>query len=224
MNASKRGDVAQHQKWGRQGVQVRTADPLSKSALNGASFDVLSCLVEELGADIDQRDEGGFTALASAAYAGQHHTVRYLVEELGADVNSPDNTGDTPLFLAALRGHLAVLRLLIKFGADINRRNNLGATPLMIASSTESQKVRISANVNSAADISRAVGASDEQTAYLEAKTHCSSPGCSGAGVMKCTGCKQAWYCGETCQLAHWKVHEADCRRWSAERAAEDVI
>jgi hypothetical protein len=68
-----------------------------------------------------------------------------------------------------------------------------------------------------AATISNTVGASAEQTAYLEAKTHCSSLGCSGAGVMKCTGCKQARYCGEACQLAHWKAHKADCRRWSTE-------
>ena len=69
-----------------------------------------------------------------------------------------------------------------------------------------------------AVDISKAAGASTEQTAYLEAKTHCSNPGCSGAGVMKCTGCKQARYCGEPCQLAHWKAHKADCKRWSADR------
>jgi hypothetical protein len=34
---------------------------------------------------------------------------------------------------------------------------------------------------------------------------------------MKCTGCKQARYCAEECQLAHWKAHKADCKRWSAE-------
>jgi hypothetical protein len=71
-----------------------------------------------------------------------------------------------------------------------------------------------------AAALSNSLGASAEQTAYLEAKTHCSSFGCSGAGVLKCTGCKQARYCGEACQLAHWKAHKADCRRWSAELAA----
>jgi hypothetical protein len=71
--------------------------------------------------------------------------------------------------------------------------------------------------IETAADLSRTVGASAEQTAYLEAKTHCSNVGCSGAGIMKCTGCRQAWHCGEACQLAHWK---ADCRRWSADLEA----
>jgi hypothetical protein len=71
-----------------------------------------------------------------------------------------------------------------------------------------------------ATDFSRFSGASTEQIAYLEAKTHCSNTGCSGAGIMKCTGCKQARYCGEQCQLAHWKAHKADCKRWSAEAKA----
>jgi hypothetical protein len=62
-----------------------------------------------------------------------------------------------------------------------------------------------------AVDVSRAAGAPVAQTQYLEAKAHCSNPGCSGAGLKKCTGCKQARYCGQTCQLAHWKAHKADC-------------
>jgi hypothetical protein len=76
---------------------------------------------------------------------------------------------------------------------------------------------------STAAALSRTAGASAEQTAYLEAKTHCSNVGYSGAGIMKCTGCKQARYSGEACQLAHWKAHKADCRWWSAEVAAEEI-
>jgi hypothetical protein len=39
--------------------------------------------------------------------------------------------------------------------------------------------------------------------------------------VKKCTGCKQARYCGEPCQLAHWTAHKTDCRRWTAELEAD---
>jgi hypothetical protein len=35
---------------------------------------------------------------------------------------------------------------------------------------------------STAADFSRQQGASAEQTAYLEARTHCANPGCDGAG------------------------------------------
>jgi hypothetical protein len=73
--------------------------------------------------------------------------------------------------------------------------------------------VKAGADTQDAAHLSRGVGASAEQTAYLEAKTHCSSLGCSGAGVKKCTGCRQVRYCETACQLAHWKAHKADCKR-----------
>jgi hypothetical protein len=58
-----------------------------------------------------------------------------------------------------------------------------------------------------------------EQTTYLEAKMHCSSPGCSGVGLLNCKGCENVRYCGTACQLAHWKAHKVDCMRWSAELA-----
>jgi hypothetical protein len=188
-------------------------------------------LVNELGADVNEVGEKNFSALGMAASLGQHDVVRYMVEELGADVNSPDKLGQTSLYLAASRGHLAVVRVLLKRGADIDRNNNEGVTPLMIAAFGKHQDVvkwlvKAGADIKvavchmSAADMSKRAGASAEQTAYLEAKTQCSHPGCSGAGIMKCTGCKQARYCGEACQLVHWKEHKADCRWWSAELAA----
>jgi hypothetical protein len=188
-------------------------------------------LVKELGADVNQQDDQGWTALTAAAYLGYHDTGRYLVEELGADVNVPNWISQMPLFLAAAKGHLAVVRVLLSLGADINHRNNDDITPLMVASAEKQLEVvkwlvkagadtQIAEGSVIAAQFSKAAGASTEQTAYLEAKTHCSNAGCSGAGIMKCTGCKQARYCGEACQLAHWKAHKADCRRWSAKLAA----
>jgi hypothetical protein len=50
----------------------------------------------------------------------------------------------------------------------------------------------VSGDLETAADISRRFGASEKQTAYLEAKTPCSNFGCDGAGLKKCTGCKLA--------------------------------
>jgi hypothetical protein len=73
---------------------------------------------------------------------------------------------------------------------------------------------------STAVDLSKGVGASAKQTAYLKAKTHCSNTGCSGVGIKRCPACKQARYCGEPCQYAHWKAHKGDCKRWSAELKA----
>jgi hypothetical protein len=229
------GNLAQLRRWRQDGVRVKTAGPLCQGVVDEVSFDVLSFLVKELGADVNQRDKQGFPALATAAYAGRHHFSRYLVEELGADLNIPSTSGQTPLSFAAARGHLPVVRILLQLKADIDRRNNDGATPLMIASFGKHDKIvkwLVKAGADTSASLHRVIGStaafasetagtSAEQTAYLEAKTHCSNVGCTGAGIMKCTGCKQARYCEEACQLAHWKAHKVDCRRWSAELAAE---
>jgi hypothetical protein len=42
--------------------------------------------------------------------------------------------------------------------------------------------------IGTAADVSKAHGGPVAQTEYLEAKAHCSNPGCSGAGLKKDTG------------------------------------
>jgi hypothetical protein len=103
--------------------------------------------------------------------------------------------------MASFNKHQEVVKWLVKAGVDTQAATLTNVT---------------------AVHLSKFAGASAEQTAYLEAKTHCSNVGCSGAGIMKCTGCKQARYCLETCQLAHCKAHKGDCRRWSAELSAEE--
>jgi hypothetical protein len=202
-----------------------------QAVFDNVPLDILSCLVRVLGANVNQQDEKGWTAFFMATHRGFGDLMRYLVEELGADTNIGENADQTPLCLAVVRGQRDVVRILLRLGADINRPGWYGATPLMMASHGKHQEivrwlVKAGADTQTlfhdttAADISYYGGAPSEQTAYLEAKTHCSNSGCSGAGMMKCTGCKQARYCGEACQLAHWKAHKADCRRWSAELAA----
>eukprot|EP01122_Echinamoeba_exundans_P004502 TRINITY_DN14558_c0_g1_i1.p1 TRINITY_DN14558_c0_g1~~TRINITY_DN14558_c0_g1_i1.p1 ORF type:complete len:219 (+),score=31.46 TRINITY_DN14558_c0_g1_i1:130-786(+) len=31
--------------------------------------------------------------------------------------------------------------------------------------------------------------------------------------LMQCSGCKRVRYCGRECQVSHWKVHKAACKR-----------
>jgi hypothetical protein len=139
--------------------------------LHEASFDILECLVKELGADVNQRGGFGSTAVAAAAFEGYHDMVSYLVEELGADVNILNNMGRTALYLAAAKGRLSVLRVLYRFGTDINQRDNNGVTPLMVASEYKHEEVvkwlvkagadtQISLGMRTAANVSRHVGAS----------------------------------------------------------------
>jgi ankyrin repeat protein len=158
-----------------------------------------------------------------------------LIIELGYDVNPAKPNGCTPCFVAAQIGNLAVLRYLVKeLGADINQKTHNDFTPLMIASYNkhadivrwlikEGADTQASIHLEGVDELMMAVGMSIETDAYLEAKTYCSNPDCSGARIKRCPACKQARYCGEPCQYEHWKAHKADCKRWSAELRAKDT-
>jgi ankyrin repeat protein len=200
-------------------------------------LEFLRCLVKDLGADVNKATDQGFTPLIAAVQLENLAHISCLINELGADVNQGDEDGRSALFMAASNGKLDVVRCLLKLRADANQTNDDGATPLMMASAEKHEEVvvwlvkagadtqattAVYSNGESvtAADASKRFGASASQTAYLEAKTHCSNTSCSSAGLKKCPACKQARYCGEPCQLAHWKAHKADCKRWSAELSA----
>jgi hypothetical protein len=131
---------------------------------------------------------------------GHLDVVRCLVEELEADVNLSRNDGATVLMVAAHEKHHRMVAYLMRHGADLQ-----ASAP----------------RCGIAADVSKRYGAPPEQTTYIEAKTHCSHPGCAGAGIKKCTGCKQVQYCGQQCQLAHWQAHKADCKAAAELRAAK---
>jgi ankyrin repeat protein len=187
---------------------------------------IVRCLVAELGVDVNQADKEGYTPLFIAAANGHLAVVRCLIKELGADVNQAMYDGSLPLSVSASNGHLPVVRCLIEeFGADVNHPRKDGVTSLMLAVRNGHSKIvkylikhgadpqASTPRYGTLIDVSKTSGAPAEQTAYLKAKTQCSNPGCSGAGLKKCTGCKQARYCCGQCQLAHWPAHKADCKK-----------
>jgi ankyrin repeat protein len=108
-----------------------------------------------------------------------------MVKELGADVNKARHDGRTPLMVAANNTHDKIVAFLLKYGANAQASASVFGT---------------------AANISKQTGAPAEQTAYLEAITHCANTGCSGAGLKKCAGCLMVFYCARPCQLAHKAV------------------
>jgi hypothetical protein len=97
--------------------------------------------------------------------------LKCLVKELSADINRATHDGSTPLMVASNYKRADVVRWLVKEGADTQ-----ASTPK-----------RSGEGFLTAADFSKDAGASAEQTAYLEAKTYCSNPGCSGAGIKRCS-------------------------------------
>jgi hypothetical protein len=70
-----RDDIAQLRRWARQGVRVTSALPLLYAVVLG-KLGIVLCLVQELGAEVNQADEGGYTPLYVAAQEAQLGVVR----------------------------------------------------------------------------------------------------------------------------------------------------
>ncbi|CAJ1081359.1 ankyrin repeat and SOCS box protein 3 isoform X5 [Xyrichtys novacula] len=94
------------------------------------------------GFSVDCRDNRGWNALHEAAAAGSKecvHEILSAVRETGSSrgcrayVNSLTHEGESACYLAAQRGHLAVVRLLLKTHADINQLTNDLSCPLYAA-------------------------------------------------------------------------------------------
>jgi ankyrin repeat protein len=221
------------------------ASPLFIAAQNG-NVAVCVCLVKQLGANVKQATSDFRTPLYMAVRNGHVDAVQCLIKKLDADVNPistevagvsregvgvPQPLRVLPLCIAAYQGDLGMVKLLIsELGANINHAYR-GRTALVAASFGKQEAVFVwlikhGANAQArdddevtAAEISEMRIAPGEHTAYLEARTHCAKPGCSGAGLKKCAVCLEVFYCIKDCQVAHWPAHKAECKRRAAEKA-----
>ncbi|MHC4540014.1 MAG: ankyrin repeat domain-containing protein [Planctomycetota bacterium] len=128
--------MAKAEKSGEQGGpatgedQARSASPLHKAAAEGDVEQVESLISK--GADVNARNENGWTPLHSAAYYGQKEVAQILITK-GANVGATNASGRTPLHLAAEFGSKHMLELLIAAGANVNARDNRGVTPMHAA-------------------------------------------------------------------------------------------
>lgn len=94
----------------------------------------MSSLLLQHGADPNQCDCFGRTALYMAASHGYLEVVRLLLSR-GADIEQSNRDGDTPLSMAAAYGHHTVVAELMKRDANPHVARHLdGASPLMRAS------------------------------------------------------------------------------------------
>ena len=85
-------------------------------------------LVEALdcGADVDEQDAGGNTALIISAMAGNQPMVKVLLER-GANAEAANNMGQTALMRASARGRLSTLKLLLDKGnANVHAQDKFG--------------------------------------------------------------------------------------------------
>ncbi|ESW23486.1 hypothetical protein PHAVU_004G051200 [Phaseolus vulgaris] len=88
----------------------------------------------EKGADLNGRDQHGWTALHRASFKGRMDVVKVLVER-GVEVDAKDEEGYTALHCAAEAGHVDVTEFLVKKGADVEARTSKGVNALQITES-----------------------------------------------------------------------------------------
>lgn len=70
-------------------------------------------------ADINARDEIGYSALMRVVECGNLEATEFLIGKT-ADVNCADKDGITALMIAASYGELEIVKLLVEKGAEIN--------------------------------------------------------------------------------------------------------
>jgi len=101
-------------------------DSLFIAAIFG-KIESIEYLVQQLGADVNARNDKGLTPIFLAAQAGHVNSIECL-EQLGADIDARDNFEATPLILAAFAGKFECVKCLVKLGADVKAKAKNGMT------------------------------------------------------------------------------------------------
>lgn len=109
------------------------ATPLIDAVKAGKS-DAALALIQQ-GANVNDAEPDGSTALMWAAYGGHTPLVKALIEA-GADAGAANEYGATALSEAAVRGDTEIIRLLLAGGASATAANPEGETPLMVVART----------------------------------------------------------------------------------------
>jgi ankyrin repeat protein len=136
----------------KQGLPLNFKGVFPRNVLHNAckykNLEMVKLFLEK-GADVNDKDNDGWTPLHYACESGHFEIVKYLIS-LDVDVNAKDDEGWTPLHWAR---NIETAKLLIEKGAKVNVKDNDGRSPLHIACEygyTEIAKLLIEkgANVN----------------------------------------------------------------------------
>lgn len=84
------------------------------------------------GADVNERDDHGATALMWGSLRGYREVVAVLISSR-ADTSLHDDRGQTALHWAAMRGKTDIVKLLLEAGADRTKTDAAGKDPAAVA-------------------------------------------------------------------------------------------
>lgn len=97
--------------------EIEGMTPLMEAASENDTY-AISTLLDE-GADINEADSEGSTALHWAVYSGYYDAAALLLEN-GADTNTVDIYDASPLISAVFAEDVEMVKLLLEYGADPN--------------------------------------------------------------------------------------------------------
>ncbi len=100
-------------------------------ALNEKKYVRITTLLED-GADIDKKDENGFSPLIAMTISGNHEMVQLLIK-YGANISLIDNRGFTALHHAVELKMQNLAEILIENNAETNSISNKDETPVYLA-------------------------------------------------------------------------------------------
>jgi len=98
------------------------------------------------GADVDEQDSYGWTAMRYAVRANNKEAATALIK-LGAKVDKPSESGRTPLMSAAANGISDMVKLLLANGADVSLKSMEGTTALDLAKAGGSDGCQIASTI-----------------------------------------------------------------------------
>lgn len=111
--------------------QHKLNNDLSNAASNNNLEKVKECL--KAGANIDVKDNHGFTPLMNAVNYGYTEITEILIQN-GADIEKENNSNATALFTAGYWGRTQIAEILIHAGSNIHHIDSSRSTAFNVAS------------------------------------------------------------------------------------------